>query len=154
MASLKLGAGIGLALVMAASKKELDKMMELRKQMEMIVEEAKDELRSKTIIPCNPSRSGENAQSCSMTNIDESINSNERVFDRSCIASRTSHVEMQESESPYIELDGKELRSGDCNEGRRVLSGMEQLESELEAELQLLELQLDSSDISRDNHQV
>uniref|UniRef100_A0A7N0U8D9 Protein POLAR LOCALIZATION DURING ASYMMETRIC DIVISION AND REDISTRIBUTION n=1 Tax=Kalanchoe fedtschenkoi TaxID=63787 RepID=A0A7N0U8D9_KALFE len=140
MASFKLGAGLGLVLVVAAGKNELDKMIELRRQMEMIVENAKEELRHKAAAACDSSQSRNN-QTCSTTHIEESMNSNGLVSDPSCLA------------SPYIEIDDKEWNDGRCDKGRCELRGMAQLESELEAELQLLELQLDSEDSSRENQE-
>ncbi|CAM9001753.1 unnamed protein product [Rhodiola kirilowii] len=150
MASFRLGAGLGLALVVAASKSELDKMMELRKQMEMIVEDAKEELRCKATV-CKSSQSCENP-TCSTITIEESLNSNGGVSDPSCMGSGSSpYIDVDDKDSPYIEIDDKEWCKGQCKEERCVLNGMDQLESELEAELRLLELRLDSEDISRDN---
>ncbi|CAM8951725.1 unnamed protein product [Rhodiola kirilowii] len=84
MASFRLGAGLGLTLVATATKSELDKMMELRKQMEMIVEDAKEDLRCKATV-CKSSQSCENP-TCSTITIEESLNCIGGVSDPSCVS--------------------------------------------------------------------
>ncbi|KAL9680201.1 hypothetical protein QQ045_018079 [Rhodiola kirilowii] len=70
-----LGAGFGLAFLIASSKSELNKMMELRAQMESVLQNAKDELQN--VEKVNKSSIAQKTTvDYSTTEVEESMNSN------------------------------------------------------------------------------
>ncbi|MED6124273.1 hypothetical protein PIB30_057420 [Stylosanthes scabra] len=132
-ASFKLGVGCGLLYMIAASKNELGKMVELRKEMEMLLQNVKGALQSKDALikPLNQSE----ALACSITDVQE-----------------VSHFHSPlsvHSETPYLH---QESTSGvvherflGCNmKGRDELAEeINELEAEFQVELERLQRCID-----------
>ncbi|KAF8400526.1 hypothetical protein HHK36_013825 [Tetracentron sinense] len=132
-----LGVGVGMLFLIAASKNEYNKMMELRRQMEMLLNDVKDKLQRDDVI-FKPSQS-KNYISNSTTNLQE-------------VASTSYHIAIQTDALPHQLVDAETSmecgQSSKCYMPRReeCLAGMDQLEAELEAELEHLQLHLDNED--------
>ncbi|KAL6216040.1 hypothetical protein ACLB2K_009267 [Fragaria x ananassa] len=120
--SFNLGVASGLLCVIAAGKHELNKMVELRSQMEVFLQNAKQELGSKP------------------------VESNDINF-----TSFSTNFQQDSTSGSQFSLQSVAVRdecSSDCvgnqREGDECVAGMDQLEAELHAELERLQLQLDS----------
>ncbi|CAM8958654.1 unnamed protein product [Rhodiola kirilowii] len=74
-ATFTLGAGFGLAFLIASNKNELNKMMELRAQMESVLQSAKDELQNVEKV-YKSSIAHKTTVDYSTTEVEESMNSN------------------------------------------------------------------------------
>ncbi|KAK7283128.1 hypothetical protein RIF29_12434 [Crotalaria pallida] len=129
--SFKVGVGCGLLYLMAASKSELGKMVELRKEMEMLLQNLKGELQSKNVFP-KPLKPGV-ALACSITDIQEV----------SC--SDSSHPSIH-SQTPYAGPDPKCIMVHDgfleYNKTKQdeCADEINELQAEFEFELERLQL--------------
>ncbi|KAF8393035.1 hypothetical protein HHK36_021276 [Tetracentron sinense] len=136
--SFKLGLGVGLVFLIAATKNEFNKMKELRTQMEIFFKDFKDELKMKDVIS-KPSESNDN--------LAYSTNDSQEVGNRNC------HLSIQNDALSHHLVVSETTMECDqfmkCNTPRReeFVAGMNQLEAELEAELERLELHLDTEDL-------
>ncbi|KAF3975765.1 hypothetical protein CMV_000991 [Castanea mollissima] len=133
-ASFNLGLGCSLLYLIAAAKNELTKMVELRTEMEMLLQNVKVELQSKDALS-RPFESNDTI-AYSTTDIQEGSNSNSRISLRS---QTTSHV-LQDSESIMVH---DQLLISNHHQKEEHLEGMDELEAELVAELELLQIHLD-----------
>ncbi|KAK0571925.1 hypothetical protein LWI29_023617 [Acer saccharum] len=129
-ASFNLGIGCYLLHLIASSQNELDKMTELRTQMETLLRNVKEELKMKDTL-VNPSESVD-ILAYSTTDIIEGLESNDH---NSLLNRTTSHVS---SGSLTIKVHDQSLM---CDWPKP--EGMERLEAELEAELERMQLHLD-----------
>ncbi|KAF5456815.1 hypothetical protein F2P56_026255 [Juglans regia] len=133
-ASFNLGVGCSLLYLIAASKNELTKMVELRKQVETLLHNVKEELKRKDA----EFKAFESNFTVAYSNSDvlEGPNSNSRV---SWQSQTTSHV-LPISET--ILMHDQPLK---CNSPQQeeYLEGMDGLEAELEAELERLQIHLE-----------
>ncbi|XP_041016903.1 protein POLAR LOCALIZATION DURING ASYMMETRIC DIVISION AND REDISTRIBUTION isoform X2 [Juglans microcarpa x Juglans regia] len=133
-ASFNLGVGCSLLYLIAASKNELTKMVEVRKQVETLLLNVKEELKRKDA----EFKAFESnfTVAYSTSDVLESPNSNSRVSRQS---QTTSHV-LPISET--ILMHDQPLK---CNslQQEEYLEGMDGLEAELEAELERLQIHLE-----------
>ncbi|KAH7574055.1 hypothetical protein ACOSP7_008042 [Xanthoceras sorbifolium] len=129
-ASFNLGIGCYLLHLIASSKKELDKMTELRSQMETLLRNVKEELQMKDALvnPCDTN----DIYAYSTSDVIEELESNDHS---SSLNRTTSHVSPR---SLTIKVCDQSLM---CD--RPIPEGMDRLEAELEAELERLQLHLD-----------
>ena len=131
--------GFGLFYLIAASKNELNKMFELRTEMEMLLQNVKEEFQigSRDDL-CEAAESYE-VPAFSTTDAQESLCSN-------------GHVSLQKVSSFRNPADSEKTELCDqcltCTKTRQEknMEGIDQLESEFEAELERLELHLDTGD--------
>ncbi|KAK9280055.1 hypothetical protein L1049_013740 [Liquidambar formosana] len=137
--SFNLGVGFGLLFLITASKNELNKMMELRTQMEMLLQNVKEELRRKDTLS-KPSESSNNI-AYSTTDVEESVNTNGHLS----IQNNTPSLIL-----PHLEtmIHDQTLKYNMSRE-EECVGGMDQLEAELEAELERLQLHLDAEYLSK-----
>ncbi|GLT76107.1 hypothetical protein SLA2020_477880 [Shorea laevis] len=128
--SLNLGIGGSLLYLMAASKLEMNKMIELRIQMETVLQNVKEELQRKDAF-CNiPPPPPETNEMFKYSAVPESAEGNNQLSSQIPPPSNTvlsDHC-----------LESDMAKSEDCFEG------MNQLEAELEMELERLQLCLDA----------
>ncbi|XP_021769455.1 protein POLAR LOCALIZATION DURING ASYMMETRIC DIVISION AND REDISTRIBUTION-like isoform X2 [Chenopodium quinoa] len=124
--SFNLAAGLGLLSLIAASKTELDKTMELRKQMEVFLESFKEGNKSKGTTP-KPSDS-DNAYAVSTT---MDILSNYSVEDHALSQQGSGNTYAC---APHCDIHQKE----------EFVEGINHLEAELAAELDRMQLDVDS----------
>lgn len=137
-ASFSLGVACGLVYLIGASKTEITKMVEVRKQMEMLLQNFREELQNK-----NSSFKSTEIEDCvaySTNHIQESSNSSSQISLQMDSTWTTSLV-IPESET-ILECDDSSRPV--VREREQPLTGMDELEAELEAELELLELHLDT----------
>ena len=130
--SFNLGVACGLLYLMSASKNEMSKMIEVRKQMEMLLQNFREELQSKNS-PLKP--------------IERFANFNPQLSLEMNSPCTTSYV-VPESETILECDDGSSQCVMDEQDQQRV-SGIDELEAELEAELELLEINLDTGHSSK-----
>ncbi|XP_010265602.1 PREDICTED: protein POLAR LOCALIZATION DURING ASYMMETRIC DIVISION AND REDISTRIBUTION [Nelumbo nucifera] len=132
--SFSLGLGVGLAFLLAATKNEYYKMIELRTQMETLLKEAKYGLCRRGKI-CKHSDSHGNPP-CSIEESHEGGNMNYDLSTQNC-----------ESSKHLVEAEIT-LECGQCSKSntsiREGVVGMDQLVAELEVELERLQLNLDT----------
>ncbi|XP_057433596.1 protein POLAR LOCALIZATION DURING ASYMMETRIC DIVISION AND REDISTRIBUTION-like [Lotus japonicus] len=142
-ASFKVGVGCGLMYLIAASKNEFGKMVELRKEMEMLLQNVKGELESKgggaILKPFKQSDDGGGgggAFACSITDVPEFCSSS------------NSHLSVH-SRKPRAQLESKSnmvrnrfLDYG-VSEHDEYAGEITELQEEFEFELQRLQLYLD-----------
>ncbi|KAJ8634798.1 hypothetical protein MRB53_009065 [Persea americana] len=133
-ASFNLGIGVGLAFLIANSKNEFHKLKELQKQMEMLLGDIKNEMQRKDRI-CPDSKnnlaSNSNGSKCTEDHLDvQSHGSSD------CLVMEVSTMECGQ------------FSKSDLTEGSAKGVGMDQLEAELEAELERLQLKLDAENTS------
>nr|XP_023899741.1 protein POLAR LOCALIZATION DURING ASYMMETRIC DIVISION AND REDISTRIBUTION-like isoform X3 [Quercus suber] len=131
-ASFNLGLGCSLLYLIAAGKNELTKMVELRKEVEMLLQNVKVELQRKDAL-CKPFESND---TIAYSDIQEGSNSNSRI---SLQSQTTSHV-LQDSESIMVH---DQLLISNHHQKEEHVEGMDELEAELVAELELLQIHLD-----------
>ncbi|XP_014500214.1 protein POLAR LOCALIZATION DURING ASYMMETRIC DIVISION AND REDISTRIBUTION isoform X2 [Vigna radiata var. radiata] len=131
--SFKLGVGCGLLYLLAASKNELGKMVELRKEMEVLLQNMKDELQRKDAL-LKPLKQND-ALALSITDIQEVSSSDSHIS----IHSQTQYVQPESKRNMvpnnFLEYDISE--QGECAEE------INDLQAEFEIELQRLQLYLD-----------
>ncbi|CAJ1973641.1 unnamed protein product [Sphenostylis stenocarpa] len=131
--SFKLGVGCGLLYLLAANKNELDKMVELRKEMEVLLQNVKGELQSKDA-PLNPLKQND-ALALSITDIQD-------------VSSSHSHISIH-SQTRYVQPESKSsmVPNGflECNisEQGKCAEEINDLQAEFEIELQRLQMYLD-----------
>ncbi|XP_031279621.1 protein POLAR LOCALIZATION DURING ASYMMETRIC DIVISION AND REDISTRIBUTION-like [Pistacia vera] len=130
--SFNMGVGCYLLYLIAASKTEHDKMMELRTQMEMLLQDAKKELEAKDTL-ADPFKFTSVFPN-STIDVREGVESS---YDHSLHNSKTSYVLPV---SPTIMMCDQ---SSDCDtpKSEQCPKGMDPLEAELEAELERFLLQ-------------
>ena len=143
--SFKLGVGCGLLYVIAATKNELSKMVELRKEMEIILQNMKGELQCKYAL-INPLKQCDEAlaelsisdiQEVSCSNSNLSVNSQ-----KNCVQ---PELKSNMGCNRFLDYDiGKE---DECAEE------INELQAEFEYELQRLQLYLDGEDAFEDAQQ-
>lgn len=135
--SFNLGVACGLIYLIVASKNELTKMVELRTQMELLLQNAKEGLQSKNApFDAKPLELNEMNIASSTTD-----------FHQASSSSSDSQFSLQSGVvrdvcSEYIRNEEGEGERDEC------VAGMDQLGAELEAELERLQLQLDSENDS------
>lgn len=135
--SFNLGLGIGLTFLIAANKNEFSKMTELRMQMENLLKEVKEEMQKKDVIS---EHSGSNDNLAhSTTDFSEVGSTNHYPANQNC-ASFHHVVE--------TEIMDQCSKSFTPTREERVVE-MDQLEAELEAELERLQLSLDTEDLPK-----
>ena len=139
-ASFNLGLGCSLLYLIAASKNELTKMVELRKEVEMLLQNVKVELQRKDAL-CKPFESNDTI-AYSTTDIQEGSNSNSKI---SLQSQTTSHV-LQDSESIMVH---DQLLINNHHQKEEHVEGMDELEAELVAELELLQIHLDRENLTK-----
>ena len=120
-ANFNVGIGCGLLHLIAESKNELQKMTELRIQMESVLQNVKEELRNNDLLGPKKLESNDGVEEG--LGFNNNLRSNKVLFDKSF---KCNDVPKQE----------------DC------LEGMDRLEAELEVELELLQLHLDTGKLS------
>ncbi|PON74558.1 Myosin heavy chain-related protein [Parasponia andersonii] len=139
-ASFNLGIACGLLYLIGASKNEITKMVEVRKQVEILLQNIRDELQ-KNDSPFKPSQPSDYL-AYSINNFRESSNSHTQHSPQTNFMGTTSYV-IPESET-ILQCNG----STECTmhevEQECRLAEMDELEAELEAELELLQLHLDT----------
>uniref|UniRef100_A0A7N0V160 Uncharacterized protein n=1 Tax=Kalanchoe fedtschenkoi TaxID=63787 RepID=A0A7N0V160_KALFE len=133
-----LGAGFGLALLLASSKSELSKMRELRTQMESLVRNAKDELQS--IDKVSKSSKTHRTVEYSTTEVEESMNSNGYF-------SNTDYTPPSEKLAP-MGFHDQDLQHGRRRQVRPLVD-RRVMEIELESELKHLQLLCESDGWSK-----
>ncbi|KAL9313232.1 hypothetical protein ACSQ67_018684 [Phaseolus vulgaris] len=131
--SFKLGVGCGLLYLLAASKNELGKMVELRKEMEVLLQDVKGELQSKDAF-LKPLKQND-ALALSMTDIQEVSSSDSHIS----IHSQTQYVQPESKRNmvPNNFLECNISEQGECAEE------INDLQAEFENELLRLQLYLD-----------
>lgn len=129
--SFNLGVGCGLLYLIAVSKNEFAKMMELRTQMEMLLQNVKEELQEKDAL--FKQFESNDTLACSTSDVQLGSNSNSRL---SLQLPTTSHV-LPDSET--IMAHDQPLKYT-----HQHVEGIDELEAELEAELERLQICLDS----------
>ncbi|XP_010275804.1 PREDICTED: protein POLAR LOCALIZATION DURING ASYMMETRIC DIVISION AND REDISTRIBUTION-like isoform X2 [Nelumbo nucifera] len=132
--SFNLGLGVGLAFLVAATKNEYCKMMELQAQMEMLLKEAKDGLCLRDVI---------SKQSDPHDNVpcftEESHDGGKTDYHLS-VQNCASFQHLVDSE---ITMECDEFSKCDTPTGEGIV-GMEKLGAELESELELMQINLDT----------
>lgn len=133
-ASFNLGVGCSLLYLVAASKNELTKMVELRKQVETLLLNVKEELKRKD--PQFKAFESNFTAAYSTSDVLEGPNSNSRVSRQS---QTTSYV------LPISETTMMHDQSLKCNSPQQeeYLEGMDGLEAEIEAEWERLQISLE-----------
>ncbi|XP_027901889.1 protein POLAR LOCALIZATION DURING ASYMMETRIC DIVISION AND REDISTRIBUTION-like isoform X1 [Vigna unguiculata] len=131
--SFKIGVGCGLLYLLAASKNELGKMVELRKEMEVLLQNMKGELQSKDVL-LKPLKQND-ALAFSITDIQEVSSSDSQIS----IHSQTQYVQPESKRNmvPNHFLECNISEQGECAEE------INDLQAEFEIELQRLQLYLD-----------
>lgn len=135
--SFNLGVGCSLLYLFAASKNELTKMVELRTEMEMLLQNVKEELQRKDALR-KPFESIDTL-TYSTTDVQEGSNFNSRLS----LQSQTSYV-LPDSET--IMVHDQPLKCKTLQQEEYV-EGMDELEAELEAELERLQAHLDRDNL-------
>lgn len=137
-----LGAAGSLLYLIAASKNELNKMEDLRKEMELVLQKVKEKVQRKDSSR-EPSEMMESVASC--------------LTDRREVLSRGSHISEQSHRTPSLWLEQhrrmQSNQSSGCESKQEPVVGIEELEAELEAELEHLQLQLDAETSSKQSYQ-
>ncbi|EXB86683.1 hypothetical protein L484_013214 [Morus notabilis] len=137
-ASFNMGVACALLYLIGASKTEITKMVEVRKQMEILLRNFREELQNRNsgLKPIEI----DDSVAYSTNHIRESSNSSTQISLQMNSARTTSYV-VPESETT-LECDDSFRRV--VHEREQHLTGMDELEAELEAELELLELHVDT----------
>ncbi|KAI8545633.1 hypothetical protein RHMOL_Rhmol07G0055000 [Rhododendron molle] len=121
--------GFGLFYLLAASKNEITEMIQLRKELEMLLQNAQEKLQSQNrAILSKPSQSNV-IWTCSIIDVQESLFSYGNVS----LQSQFLFLNQVDSETPKLcdqSLTCKTSRQEKC------IQGLDQLEAELEAELE------------------
>lgn len=133
--------GFGLFYLLAASKNEVTKMIELRKELEMLLQNAKGKLQSQNrTILSKPSESNV-ILTCSTIDVQESLFSNGNVS----LQSQFLFKNRVDSETPELCECDHSLTCKTSRQEKRI-QGIDQLEAELEAELERMQIHLDTGD--------
>lgn len=136
--NFNLGVGCSLIYLIAASKNELTKMVELRTQMEVLLQNVREELQTKnaSLKPFEPNAN----LSYSTTNDPNDSDSDGHLFELNsalCVLPKET-VEVADESSCVIKY-----------EQEHCVVEMDELEAELEVELERLQLNMDSEHPSR-----
>lgn len=127
--TFNLAAGLGLLSLIAASKTELDKTMELRREMEVFLRGIKEEHQSNGTTP-KPSDGVSNARAYSFDDHAPSLNQPESGISLVC----DKHCNMHQKEAS--------------------VEGMNHLEEELAAELERLQVDVETGELSENHEEV
>lgn len=138
--TFNLALGFGLLSLISASKTELDKTMELRKEMEAILRSIKEEHQSNAT---NPKPSDAGVAYPASTTLDGVTN----VSPFSVDDPAPSFSQPESGMSFVCDKDG------DMHEKEGFLGGVDQLEEQLAAELELLQLHMEAEN-SSENQEV
>lgn len=131
--------GFGLFYLLAESKNEVTKLRELRKELEILLQNAKEKLQSQSReTPSKPSESNV-ISGCSTMDVQESLFSNGSFSLQSQFLFRN----LVDSETP--ELCNQSLTSKTSGQ-EKCIQEIDQLEAELEAELERMQIHLDTGD--------
>ena len=131
-----MGVACGLLYVIGASKNEITKMVEVRRQMEMLLQNIRDELHKNN----SPFKSIEPSDNLAYSANDFSSNSKSQVSPQINFTGSTSYV-IPESDT-ILEFNDSSERI--THEQEQRLVEMDELEAELEAELERLQLHWDT----------
>lgn len=142
-ASFKLGVGCGLLYLIAASKNELGKMVELRKEMEMLLQNVKGELESKDAL-VKPLKKSD-AIALSITDIQEVSSSSSFPS----VHPQTQYVQPESSNDMVC----NHLLEYNLSEQDECAEEINELQAEFEIELQRLQLYLDQESAFEDAQQ-
>ncbi|XP_015884031.3 protein POLAR LOCALIZATION DURING ASYMMETRIC DIVISION AND REDISTRIBUTION [Ziziphus jujuba] len=147
-ASFNLGIGCGLLYLVAASKNELTKMAKLRTEMENLLKNVREELQKMNMnAPLKPIEPPNGKFSYpSIDDVQEGSNSNGHL------QLQLHSNDIQPCVLPKLETDLVSDESSDCivkYEQKHCTVGMDELEAELEAELERLQLNLDTEHSSK-----
>ncbi|PIA45841.1 hypothetical protein AQUCO_01600226v1 [Aquilegia coerulea] len=137
--SFTLGLGAGIAIFTAASKNEFEKMKELRSEVETLIKEVKDEIqRNNATFEASDSR---DILISSTASFDDVHGMNHHSTIVNCTQSH-----LLEQTKTTMECDS----DINCDTSRKEdwIPGTEQLEAEVEAELERLQLRLDAEEFS------
>lgn len=140
-ASFNLGVACGLVYLISAGKNEMNKMTEVRKQMETLLQNLRGELQNKN----------STVESNGLKNPVSSTDSDPQIS-LEMNSPWTSSYHVPESET-VLECDDDSSRSPVDGIEQHCVEGMDELEAELEAELELLEINLDTGHSSKLPHQ-
>ncbi|CAK8568548.1 unnamed protein product [Lathyrus sativus] len=144
--SFKLGVGCGLLYVIAATKNELSKMVELRKEMGIILQNMKGELQSEDAILNRLKQCDDALAEVSVTDFQQVSCSNSHLS----VGSEKSdgRAEMKSNTGCDGFLDYDICEQGECAEE------INELQAEFEYELQRLQLYLDGEDAQQERVEV
>ncbi|KAJ6849776.1 protein POLAR LOCALIZATION DURING ASYMMETRIC DIVISION AND REDISTRIBUTION-like [Iris pallida] len=148
--SYNLGMGMGLAFLLAKSAAEVNKMMELRGQMEMLLKEVRTEIRRKDAI-CSSSGSSSNNNNVS-DSVTSSFGSSNRISispPRCCGDASTGMAVSKDVCGAGVESESNYVTAGNT---RNV--SLDQMEAELELELERLETNLEGQSSSAGRHRA
>ncbi|KAF7830354.1 protein POLAR LOCALIZATION DURING ASYMMETRIC DIVISION AND REDISTRIBUTION [Senna tora] len=137
--SFKLGVSCGLLYMIAASKNEFSKMIELRKEMEMLIQHAKEQLPRKEAPP-KPLKKMDTL-ACSITDIQDVSSSNSHILVQS-----QPMLERNMVHNHFIEYN--------LSEQDECVEGIHDLEAELEVELERLQLYLNEDTTFEDRQEM
>ncbi|KAF8035692.1 hypothetical protein BT93_C1656 [Corymbia citriodora subsp. variegata] len=136
-----LGVAGSLLYLIAASKNELNKMKDLRKEMELFLQNAKEKVRRKDSSR-EPFELTESVASC-LTDIKEVLNCGSHL-------SEQSHKTLSLLLERHRQMQCNQSSGCECRQ--EPGEGIEELEAELEAELERLQLQLDAEISSKQSY--
>ncbi|KAJ4959449.1 hypothetical protein NE237_026560 [Protea cynaroides] len=138
--SFNVGLGVGLAFVIASSRSEFQKMMELRTQMEMLIKEIKDGMQRKNV--SSVESDSNNNLSCSPRDFNEVGNTGYHLAIQ-------NHLSSNHFPDAAITMDCSQLPKCDVQQTEGCSVGIDQLEAELEAEIKHLQSSLCSEDLPK-----
>ncbi|KAJ0965899.1 hypothetical protein J5N97_027037 [Dioscorea zingiberensis] len=130
--SPNLGMGVGLIFLLVRTATEFNKMIELRKEMEVLLRDIKDEIRKKDAMSTRA-----DSTSITFSVSDNSRNKNQSENDRASIHAIRTHCP--------TESDDSQSKCEIISENKNCLK-MDQMEAELEVEFQRLHLSLEAND--------
>ncbi|XP_059460723.1 protein POLAR LOCALIZATION DURING ASYMMETRIC DIVISION AND REDISTRIBUTION-like [Corylus avellana] len=138
--SFNLGVGCSLLYLIAASKTELTKMVELRTEMEMLLQNVKDDLQRKDAL--HKSFESIDTLAYSTTDVQEGSNFNSWLS----LQSQTTSYVLPDSGTITVHdqpLKDEYVPDSSTLQQDEYVEGMDELEAELEAELERLQTRLD-----------
>lgn len=138
--SFNLGVGCSLLYLIAASKTELTKMVELRTEMEMLLQNVKDDLQRKDAL--HKSFESIDTLAYSTTDVQEGSNFNSWHS----LQSQTTSYVLPDSGTITVHdqpLKDEYVPDSSTLQQDEYVEGMDELEAELEAELERLQTRLD-----------
>ncbi|XP_058067646.1 protein POLAR LOCALIZATION DURING ASYMMETRIC DIVISION AND REDISTRIBUTION-like isoform X2 [Magnolia sinica] len=138
-ASFSLGVGAGLVFLIAKSRNEFNKMIELQTQIETLLNDIKDEMRKKDM-NYHPSETN-----TILVYSAPDSHGVERMDEHLSIQNHGSSIHLRGGHSAVECVQSPNFSS--TTESEKYV-GMDQLEAELEAELERLQLNLDGEDLS------
>lgn len=144
--SFKLGVGCGLLYVIAATKNELSKMVELRKEMGLILQNMKGEFQSKDTLLNRLKQCDDALAEVSVADFQEVSCSNSQLS--VCSQKSYGQAELKSNMGCDGFLDYDIREQGECAEE------INELQAEFEYELQRLQLYLDGEDAQQERVEV